>query len=157
MSSETSELPEPELCSSTTRKWWVLVVRDSLQQGTEVPIYQPAYRDVLLTRVSDLRCYGEAAKACPALTLLPPALLFPVGIDNTARGDPEHIKCDFMALDAKGISMGAEWSSAGEGKVLEGEQMQPAGQKLVVQLVSIRILLLTFYDCGTLFKDQGQL
>lgn len=24
------------------------------------------------------------------------------------------------------MSMGAEWSSAGEGKALEGEQMQPA-------------------------------
>lgn len=70
----------------------------------------------------------------------PPLLLFHVGIDDIARGDPEHIKYDFMALDAMAMSMGAEWSSAGEGKVPEGEQMQPAGQQL--QLVSIGIQLL---------------
>lgn len=54
-----------------------------------------------------------------------PLLLFYVGIDDTARGDLEHIKCDFMALDATGLSMGAERSSVGEVKVLEVEQMQP--------------------------------
>lgn len=73
---------------------------------------------------------------------MPPPLLFHVGINNTARGDPEHIKCDFMALDAMAISMGAKWSTSGEGKVLEWKQMQPGGQQLVVQLVSIGIQLL---------------
>lgn len=65
-----------------------------------------------------------------------------MGIDDTARGDPERIKCGIMALDAMAMSMGAERCSAGEGKILEGEQMQPAGQQLVVQLVSIGIQLL---------------
>lgn len=102
MSSETSELPEPG--SSTMQKWWLLVVTDSLLQGTEVPI--------CLRRcagISGLGYYGEAAKACPVLILLPPPpLLFHVGINNTARGDPGHTKCDFVALDAMAISMGAK-------------------------------------------------
>lgn len=65
-----------------------------------------------------------------------------MGIDDTARGDLEHIKCHLMALDAMAMSMGVEWFSAGEGKALEGEEMEPAGQQLVVQLVSIGIQLL---------------
>jgi len=47
-----------------------------------------------------------------------------------------------MGLDAIGISMETEWSSAGKGKVLQGAQMQSAGQQLVVQLASIGIQLL---------------
>lgn len=83
-----------------------------------------------------------AAKACPVLTVPSAPLLFHAGIDDTARGDPERIKRGVMALDAMATSMGAERCSAGEGKIPEGEQMQPAGQQLVVQLLSIGIQLL---------------
>lgn len=64
-----------------------------------------------------------------------------MGIDDASRGDLEHITCDFTALDAMAMSMWAEWSSAGE-----GEQMQPAGQQLFVQLLSIAIQFLRQWD-----------
>lgn len=93
----------------------------------------------------DLRS-GILWRGCQGLssphTVIPPPLLFHVGINNTARGDPGHTKCDFVALDAMAIGMGAKWSSASEVKVLEGKQMQPGGQQLVVQLVSIGIQFL---------------
>lgn len=133
MSSETSELPEPG--SSTMQKWWLLVVTDSLLQGTEVPI--------CLRRcagISGLGYYGEAAKACPVLILLPPPLLlFHVGINNTARGDPGHTKCDFVALDAMAVSMGLRplqghsllslKGHGGWGKFLRSGRKRPLSQR----------------------------
>lgn len=83
----------------------------------------------------DPGCCGDAAKVCLTLGLLLLANRH-VGSNDTARGDLEHIKCDYMQLEAmvKGMEgPGSVLSSEKQG--LEEEWKDPVGQQLVAQLV----------------------
>ena len=55
----------------------------------------------------DPGCCGDAAKVCLTLGLLLLANLH-VGTNDTARGDLEHIKCDYVHLEAMVKGMGAQ-------------------------------------------------
>lgn len=86
--SQASGPPNPKPCKATRKKWWVIVMGDSLLHGTEASICQP---DLSTTEVC---CLPEAqirdTVDGPPQLVQPsdyyPLLLLHMGINDTAKG-----------------------------------------------------------------------
>lgn len=93
-------------CKTTRKKWWVIVMDHSLLWVSEDirlstwPRLTEVFleRFFLLATVQDPGCCGGTVKTCPALWLLPPAVI-PCGHKRYRLGNMGNIKSRLQSLD----------------------------------------------------------
>ncbi|XP_068782230.1 uncharacterized protein [Struthio camelus] len=154
---EATGLADPVPCRNPRKKRRVIVVGDSLLQGTEAPICRP---DLLSREV----CCLPGARIRDVMERLPrlvhasdyyPLLIFHVGA-NDMKGKLETIKRDFRALGmvVKGLGAQVVFSS-----ILPVRGKDRRRSRRIFQVNSwLRRWCwqqgFGFYDHGTLFEDQ---
>ena len=131
---------DPKPCTATRRKQRVILMGESLLQGTEAPLCQPGLscREVCCLPGAQVWDVVEGLLKLTWPSAYYPLLLFLVGTNDTARGNLESIKSDYRALrkgsEGPGGPGGVVLNPAGEGKGCEEEGTDNAGQYLAVEL-----------------------
>lgn len=104
--------PESELQRSTKKKRRVKVMRDSLLQGTEAPVWQPDSFSVEVCCLMGARIWdvGERLTKLVQPSDCCSLMLLHVSTSDTARGDLESLKHNYMTWETMAKGMG--WFSS---------------------------------------------